>query len=101
MVAAGSTDLGQRIVAYMERRNLRGVEIRTLQSCGSFIGFKSPELRNACQWLVDAQLGEWMNHRKTMFCLLANKVADLRPAATGAAAEQRSDDVNSTQESVA
>lgn len=71
--AAGApSDLPQRILSYMSRRGLGAVPIRTLRSCGSFGSASSVQLRAACDALIDARQGQWLDTCKGMFGLVGD-----------------------------
>jgi len=79
--------LARKIVAYMERKGIGEVEIRKLQSSGGFGGAKSPELRAACQMLVDGGQGSWLDLKRNQFGLLAASDAEASVSSNRSSAE--------------
>ena len=56
----------------MSRRGINEVEVRKLRSCGSFGSATTVQLRAACDALVDAGRGRWLDTRKRLFGLLGD-----------------------------
>jgi len=59
----------ERLTRYLRSRNVGPVSMPALLAAGFFGGTGIDELRNACQWLVDAGHGEWTDARKDGFRL--------------------------------
>jgi len=87
LAGENSEALANRIVTYMTRRGVNEVEVRKLQSSGSGGGAKSPELRAACQMLVDAGQGQWLDARRNRFGLLAANNAEASGSSSRSTAE--------------
>ena len=60
------------ILDYVSRRGINEVEVRKLRSCGSFGSATTVQLRAACDALVDAGRGRWLDTRKRLFGLLGD-----------------------------
>lgn len=68
--AGASNRLPQQILDYMSRRSIAEIPVRTLRSCGSFGSTDTDQLRAACDALVDAGQGRWLDTRKAVFGLV-------------------------------
>jgi hypothetical protein len=70
--AGPGSGLPDRVLDYMRRRSVRQVQVRQLQSSGSFHPAKANQLRAACDTLLEAGRGRWLDTRKGLFGLVGD-----------------------------